>query len=50
MQRYIRLAGIDEEGATEVLHFIPTEEAAMEKVVSMYDHRKKEYVNKVRIF
>jgi len=42
MQRYIRLAGIDEAGATEVLRFIPTEEAVMEKVVSLYDHRKKE--------
>jgi hypothetical protein len=37
MQRYIRLAGIGEAGATEVLRFIPTEEAVMEKVVSMYD-------------
>lgn len=36
MQRYIRLAGIDEAGATEVLRFIPTEEAVMEKVVSLY--------------
>lgn len=42
MQRYIRLAGIDEAGATEVLRFIPTEEAVMEKVVDMYDYRKKE--------
>lgn len=42
MQRYIRLAGIDEAGATECLRFIPTEAAVMEKVVSMYDHRKKE--------
>jgi integrase len=42
MQRYIRLAGIDEAGATETLHFIPTEEATMEKVVSLYEHRKKE--------
>jgi integrase len=42
MQRYIRLAGIDEAGATETLRFVPTEEAVMEKVVSMYDHRKKE--------
>ena len=25
MQRYIRMAGIDEAGATEILHFIPTE-------------------------
>ena len=42
MQRYIRMAGIDEAGATEVLRFIPTEEAVMEKVVSLYDHRKRE--------
>lgn len=40
MQRYIRMAGIDEAGATESLHFIPTEEAVMEKVVSMYDYQK----------
>ena len=44
MQRYIRLAGIDEAGATEVLRFIPTEEAVMEKVVSLYDYRKKDEV------
>lgn len=42
MQRYIRLAGIDESGATEILRFIPTEEAVMEKVVNMYEHRKKD--------
>lgn len=42
MQRYIRLAGIDEGGATEILRFIPTEEAVMEKVVSICDHRKKD--------
>ncbi len=41
MQRYIRLAGIDEAGATETLKFIPTEEAVMEKVVSLYQHQKK---------
>ena len=40
MQRYIRLAGIDEGGATEVLRFIPTEEAVMEKVVNLFNHRK----------
>ncbi len=40
MQRYIRLAGIDEAGATEILKFIPTEAAVMEKVVSMYDYQK----------
>ncbi len=39
---YIRLAGVDEAGATETLRFVPTEEAVMEKVVNMYDHRKKE--------
>ena len=42
MQRYIRFAGIDEAGATECLRFMPTEEAVMEKVVSLYDHRKKD--------
>lgn len=41
MQRYIRLAGVDEAGATEALRFIPTEEAVMERVVSMYDYRDK---------
>ncbi len=35
MQRYIRLAGIDEAGATI--------EAVLEKVVSLYDHRKKDW-------
>ncbi|OFZ78412.1 MAG: hypothetical protein A2583_14075 [Bdellovibrionales bacterium RIFOXYD1_FULL_53_11] len=39
MQRYVRLAGVDESGATEVLRFIPTEEAVMEKVVSLYDYK-----------
>lgn len=42
MQRYIRLAGIDEAGATEVLRFIPTEEAVMEKVVSMNGYKRNE--------
>jgi ribulose bisphosphate carboxylase small subunit len=42
MQRYIRLAGIDEAGATETLRFIPTEETVMEKVVSLFDYKKKE--------
>ena len=41
MQRYIRLAGIDEAGATEALRFIPTEEAVMERVVSLYEHRNR---------
>lgn len=42
MQRYIRLAGVDEAGATEILRFVPTEEAVMEKVVSMYDYKRKD--------
>ncbi len=41
MQRYIRLAGIDEAGATEALQFIPTEPAVMERVVSLVDYRSK---------
>lgn len=41
MQRYIRMAGIDEAGATETLSFIPTEEAVMERVVSLVDFKKK---------
>jgi len=39
MQRYIRMAGIDEAGATEALSFIPTEEAVMENVVALADFR-----------
>lgn len=39
MQRYIRLAGIDESGATERLSFIPTDEAVMERVVSLFDYK-----------
>ena len=41
MQRYIRMAGIDEAGATESLRFIPTDEAVMEHVVNMIDYREK---------
>lgn len=39
MERYIRLAGIDERGATEGLGFIPSAQGVMEKVVSMYDFK-----------
>lgn len=42
MQRYIRLAGIDEAGATEVLRFVPSDGEVMEKVVSMYGYRRGE--------
>ena len=41
MQRYIRLAGIDESGATERLKFIPTDEAVMERVVSLFDYKNR---------
>ena len=40
MQRYIRLAGIDEAGATEKLKFISTDEAVMEHVVNLFGYRK----------
>lgn len=38
-ERYIRLAGVDERGATEGLDFIPNDQGIMEKVVSLYDYR-----------
>lgn len=41
MQHYIRLAGIDEGGATEKLRFIPSEAAVMEKVVGLVMGRTK---------
>lgn len=41
MQRYIRLAGVDEAGATETLHFIPTEEAVMEHVVKLVEYKDR---------
>ena len=41
MQHYVRMAGIDEAGATEVLSFIPTDAAVMEHVVNMIDYRGK---------
>ncbi len=39
MQRYVRLAGVEEAGATECLRFLPSEEAVMEKVVSIFDYK-----------
>lgn len=39
-ERYIRLAGVDERGATEGLDFIPNDQGIMEKVVSLYDYRE----------
>ncbi len=40
-ERYIRLAGVDERGATEGLGFIPTDQGIMENVVEMYDFKAK---------
>ena len=41
-ERYIRLAGVDERGATEGLNFVPTDQGIMEKVVNMYDFRARD--------
>jgi len=40
MERYIRLAGVDERGATEGLDFVPTQQGIMENVVRMFEFRK----------
>lgn len=45
MQRYVRLAGVDEQGATERLKFMssqgPTSDAeVMEKVVHLYQWKR----------
>ncbi len=39
-ERYIRLAGVGERGATEGLDFIPNDQGIMEKVVSLYHYRE----------
>lgn len=39
-ERYIRLAGVDERGATEGLDFIPNDQGVMDKVVNLYDYRE----------
>jgi integrase len=41
MQRYVRMAGIDEAGATEGLKFLPSDEAVMGRVVNLFDFRTK---------
>jgi integrase len=41
MQRYIRMAGIDEAGATEGLKFLPSDEVVMGHVVNLFDFRAK---------
>ena len=40
MQRYIRMAGIDERGATQVLKVLPSDEALIGEVVSLFDFKK----------
>jgi len=40
MQRYIRMAGIDERGATQVLRVLPSDEALMGEVVNLFDFKK----------
>lgn len=39
MQHYIRLAGIEEHGATQVLKVLPSDEAVMAKVVNLFDYK-----------
>lgn len=41
MQRYIRLAGIEERGATEVLKVLPSDEALMGEVVNLFEFKAK---------
>lgn len=40
MERYIRLASVDERGATEGLEFVPTQQGIMENVVRMFEFRR----------
>jgi hypothetical protein len=39
MQHYVRLAGIDERGATDPLKMLPSDEACMDKVVKILDFK-----------
>ncbi|MGE4234146.1 MAG: tyrosine-type recombinase/integrase [Bacteriovoracia bacterium] len=41
MQHYIRLAGIDERGATQVLRILPSDAAVMGEVVSLFEFKGK---------
>ena len=41
MQRYIRLAGIEEHGATQVLKIMPSDLAVMGEVVNLFDFKSK---------
>ena len=40
MQIYMRLAGIDEKGATQGLKFLPSDEAVMDNVVNLFQTRE----------
>ncbi len=40
MQIYLRLAGVDEKGATDGLRFLPSEEAVMGRVVELFNFKK----------
>jgi len=40
MQIYLRLAGVDEKGATDTLRFLPSQEAVMGHVVELFQFRK----------
>lgn len=42
MQRYIRLAGIDEQGATQVLRVMPSDAAVMAEVVNLFEFKAKQ--------
>ena len=42
MQIYMRLAGVDEKGATEVLRFLPSDFAVSEHVVKLFQHDRRE--------
>ncbi len=41
MQRYVRLAGIDEKGATQVLKVLPSDAAVMAEVVNLFAFKSK---------
>jgi integrase len=39
MQHYVRLAGVDERGATDVLRVLPSDSAVMAEVVNLFDFK-----------
>ena len=41
MARYVRLAGIDEKGATDGLRFLPSEDVLSGNVVNLFNHKKE---------